>query len=164
MKKLLLPICVLALSSSAHAFGFFGDDAEEMFRTMHQMMSSMLTRGMCPQVFMQSGSMRQNMQETDEAIIIKIAAPGMSEEAFKIEVLEECLRVSGEQKQGDKNSVSSSSFTQSFSLPVPVKADATVASYDAGILTITMPKHEKAKPHTVAVKVSRPLKKAAQED
>ena len=161
MKKLLLTLGMLAAFPSTQARSIF-DDFDAVFGQMERMMHGP-TRSMMPQRITMQSSSRMNLQETDEALIVTIAAPGMSEEDFKIEVLENRLHVSGEQKQENKNMVSASSFTQVFGLPVPVKADGTVAHYDAGILTITMPKQEKAKPHTVAVKVSRPLKKQAEE-
>ena len=145
MIKLLLTLCLLALAGSAQAFR--GDPFEDMFRTMDAMMGQSMP------------SIRQNLEETDAALIIKIAAPGMKEDDFKIEVLQDTLKVSAEQKDESRNTVSTSSFVQSFGLPMPVKAGETVASYDAGILTITMPKQEQVKPRTIEVKVTRSLKK-----
>ena len=160
MKKLLLTVSILAIAGNLQAFGrrAFSDPFEEIIRSM----DAVMRRSMHPQSVFQSCP-RRKMEVTDEALIIRIEAPGFKEEDFNIEVLKGCLEVSAERKQESKNMVSTSSFAQTFPLPVPVKAKETTASYDAGILTITMPKQEQAKPHKVAIKVTRPLKKQAEE-
>ena len=73
MVKLLLTLCLLAIAGSAQAFR--GDPFEDMLHTMDAMMGHSMP------------SMRQNLEETDAALIIKIAAPGMKEDDFKIEVV-----------------------------------------------------------------------------
>lgn len=45
------------------------------------------------------------------------------------------------------------SFGRSISLPVWVKADGVDASYDKGVLTLTVPKAEEVKPRRISVKV-----------
>jgi HSP20 family protein len=44
------------------------------------------------------------------------------------------------------------SFGRSISLPVTVDADAVDAQYEDGVLTLTVPKMEEAKPRRIAVK------------
>jgi HSP20 family protein len=45
------------------------------------------------------------------------------------------------------------SFQRSFTLPVAVKADKIDASYKDGILAVSLPKAEEAKPKQIEVKV-----------
>jgi HSP20 family protein len=46
-------------------------------------------------------------------------------------------------------------FTRSFSLPNSVDADKVGANYKDGVLTLTMPKKEEAKPKTIKINVSK---------
>ena len=44
-------------------------------------------------------------------------------------------------------------FTRTFSLPNSVDSDKVVANYKDGVLTLTMPKKEEAKPKTIKINV-----------
>ncbi|SVB91883.1 uncharacterized protein METZ01_LOCUS244737, partial [marine metagenome] len=44
-------------------------------------------------------------------------------------------------------------FTRSFELPSEVKADGIGATYRNGVLTVTVPKAEEAKPKQIEVKI-----------
>jgi HSP20 family protein len=46
-------------------------------------------------------------------------------------------------------------FTRTFSLPNSVDADKVSANYKDGVLTLTMPKKEEAKPKTIKINVSK---------
>jgi len=46
-------------------------------------------------------------------------------------------------------------FTRTFSLPNSVDADKVGANYKDGVLTLTMPKKEEAKPKTIKINVSK---------
>ena len=46
-------------------------------------------------------------------------------------------------------------FTRSFSLPNSIDADKVAANFKDGVLTLTMPKKEEAKPKTIKINVSK---------
>jgi HSP20 family protein len=46
-------------------------------------------------------------------------------------------------------------FTRTFSLPNSIDADKVAANYKDGVLTLTMPKKEEAKPKTIKINVSK---------
>jgi HSP20 family protein len=46
-------------------------------------------------------------------------------------------------------------FTRTFSLPNSVDADKVTANYKDGVLTLTMPKKEEAKPKTIKINVTK---------
>ncbi|HOW24237.1 MAG TPA: Hsp20/alpha crystallin family protein [Bacteroidales bacterium] len=94
-----------------------------------------------------------NILEAKEDFKLEIAAPGLTKKDYRIQVENNVLTISSEkeEKQEEKDSrfmrreFSYSSFTRSFTLPMTVAADQITASYNEGILTITIPKKEEAK-------------------
>lgn len=84
-----------------------------------------------------------------------MAAPGMKKGDFKINVDNSLLTISSqkqeEQKEGEgekytRREFAYQAFTRSFTLPNSADADKISASYNDGILTVTIPKKEEAKP------------------
>jgi HSP20 family protein len=98
-----------------------------------------------------------NIKESEDAFHLEVAAPGMAKEDFKIEINNNILSISSE-KQTQKEEkdekgnytrreFSYQSFRRSFTLPDRiVDSDKVTAQYLDGILHITVPKKEEAKP------------------
>jgi HSP20 family protein len=94
-----------------------------------------------------------NIKEDENKYEIELAVPGLSKEAFKINIENNIIEISSEQK--DENTVekknftrkefSYNSFTRSFRLPESVNTDSINADYKNGLLTLTLPKKEEAK-------------------
>lgn len=97
-----------------------------------------------------------NVLEDENSFKIELAAPGLKKEDFKINVHENVLTISAEQKtesEENKNDgkytrkeFNYSSFKRSFTLPKTVDGDKIVASYNEGVLGLSLPKKEEAKP------------------
>ena len=94
-----------------------------------------------------------NIKETEQEFTLELIAPGLKKEDFNIELDNDLLTVSSEiksekteQEEGKftRREFSFSSFKRSFSLPETVKEEGINASYQNGILTITLPKKEEA--------------------
>lgn len=99
---------------------------------------------------------RVNVKDTQDNVLIEVAAPGMKRDNFKVEIDNNVLTVSShtedtkEEKDDQGNytrrEFSYQSFQRSFTLPEnQVKADKVSAKYVDGILHITIPKTEAAK-------------------
>ena len=95
-----------------------------------------------------------NVVETEKNYRVEVAAPGLEKEDFEVSVDNGFLNISAkkehqdEVKEGDKymrREFNFSSFTRSFQLPETVKADDVAASYENGVLKITLPKKDEAK-------------------
>lgn len=97
-----------------------------------------------------------NIVETESSYKLEVAAPGMTKKDFKVELDNDLLLISAERSEknedGGENGnytrreFSYQSFTRSFSLPERmVQGDKITASYDDGVLNITIPKTEEAK-------------------
>lgn len=97
-----------------------------------------------------------NIRETNDSFEVEMAAPGMTKKDFRIELDNNLLTISSEkkqeneQKEGDrytKREFSYQSFQRSFSLPKDVVDDDKIrARYEDGVLRLSIPKKEEAKP------------------
>lgn len=102
-----------------------------------------------------------DIAEHENEFVMKIELPGVSMDDVKISLESNILTIKGEKKQEkeEKNknfhSVERSygSFQRSFTLPATVKSDKIDAFFKDGILSITLPKAEEAKPKQIEVKV-----------
>ena len=96
-----------------------------------------------------------NVKETPESFVVEMAAPGMKKEDFKVELNNNVLTISSEQKneheekENDKytrREFSYQSFQRSFQLSrEAVDADNIQAKYENGVLHLTIPKREEVK-------------------
>jgi len=98
--------------------------------------------------------------EKGDCICIKAELPGISKDGIEIEIANGVLSIRGEKKAKEEESGETwhrremryGSFTRSFSLPPDVKHDKAEASFADGVLTITIPKEEKALHRKIAIK------------
>lgn len=102
---------------------------------------------------------RMDLIETDESYRLHLDMPGMSKDELKISYQDNELVVSGERTSNrsdeDEEFVrverSFGQFRRSFTLPRTVDADNISATYDNGVLTVTVPKTEKVKPRQIDI-------------
>ena len=94
-----------------------------------------------------------NLIETDDAYEVEVAAPGMSKEDFKVNLGDESITISADKESSTEDSgrnykkreFNYAKFSRSFSIPEEVDTSMVKASYEEGILTITLPKKEEFK-------------------
>jgi len=99
--------------------------------------------------------------ENNDNYILRAELPGMSKDDVKITLENNLLTIRGEKKnesekkEGNYHRVERSygSFERSFTIPGTIKADNIDAQYKDGVLTLTLPKAEEAKPKLIDVKV-----------
>jgi HSP20 family protein len=103
-----------------------------------------------------------NISEDHDNIYVDALAPGLEPEALSVSVSGDQLIISGEKKSLPKdikseyvhrNERSTGQFARSLSLSVGVESDKVQANYANGVLKITLPKMETAKPKQIQVKV-----------
>lgn len=100
--------------------------------------------------------------EDREAIKIVAEVPGVKAEDVKLSLENNLLTIRGEKKQQAEERTervhryerSYGAFERTFALPSTVDAERIQADYEAGVLTVTVPKVERAKPREIPVKVS----------
>jgi HSP20 family protein len=98
--------------------------------------------------------------EKGDSISFKLELPGIQRDDIDIEVANGVLTVRGEKKieesrDGEtwhRREVTYGSFIRSFSLPADMKADEAEAAFKDGILTISIPKEEKALQRKIEIK------------
>jgi len=99
--------------------------------------------------------------EQENDYFVRVELPGVDKKDVKITVQNGILTIKGEktqdlEKKGDtyrRTERTYGSFQRSFTLPSSVMSDKVEASYNAGVLTISLPKVEEAKPKEIEVKV-----------
>lgn len=102
-----------------------------------------------------------DITEQDNEYIVKVELPGVNKDDVKITLESNILTIRGEKKQEKETKKenyhrverSYGSFQRSFNLPTSVKSDKIDAAYNDGILTVSLPKAEEAKPKQIEVKV-----------
>ena len=100
-----------------------------------------------------------NVYEDKDHLSIEAQLPGIDLKDIELSVKEQTLEVRGErraevEKPQDGYHVREArygNFARSFVLPGTVNPDEAKATYDKGVLTITIPKQEKAKPRTIQI-------------
>jgi HSP20 family protein len=99
-----------------------------------------------------------NIKESSDDFEVELAAPGLDKSDFNIELNHDLLTISCEKKvenetkegqQFARREFSYQSFSRSFTLPNTVDNDKIRARYENGILSISIPKKEEAKPKPV---------------
>ncbi len=103
-----------------------------------------------------------DMHEDKENVIVQVELPGMKKEDIDISLHDGSLSISGEKRTEETHKDSDvyrserfvGRFQRTLTLPVSVAADKVKAQYKDGILTVTMPKTEEAKPKQIDVQVS----------
>lgn len=103
-----------------------------------------------------------DVSETDNDYTIKAEIPEVKKEDVKVTLQDGQLTIQGERKQEKEEKGkryhrierSYGSFLRSFDLPVNVDEAKAKADFKDGVLTLTLPKSEKAKPKSIEVKVA----------
>ena len=104
-----------------------------------------------------------DIYETENAIVLKAELPGVDLKDVDIKVEDSTLYLKGERKfEREVNNENYhrverayGSFARSFSLPNSINTDKVKAEYKDGLLTLTLPKREEAKPKTIKIDVSK---------
>jgi len=103
-----------------------------------------------------------DVYEDKDSVFVKAELPGMKREEIELSLHDKTLSISGERKAESKHQDAEvyrserfvGRFQRTISLPSPVASDKVKAQYKDGILTVTLPKTEEAKPKQINVSVS----------
>jgi len=132
-------------------------DFDRLFReafSSHLGNTELSTRSWAPPV---------DIYETEDAIVLKAELPGVDPKDVEVRVEDNTLYLKGERKfqkevkEQNYHRVERSygSFARSFSLPNSISSDRVKAEFKDGLLTLTMPKREEAKPKTIKIDVTQ---------
>ena len=102
-----------------------------------------------------------DVHEDKNNFIVKAELPGMKKEDIEVSLHDGTLSISGERKSETKHEDAEVyraerffRFQRTVALPAAVAADKVKAAYKDGVLTITLPKTEEAKPKHIDVSVN----------
>lgn len=104
-----------------------------------------------------------NVEEDENAYRISAELPGMDPKEVEVSLDNGVLTLRGEKKEESEKKERNyhrverryGSFTRSLALPAEVDGEKVSANYRNGVLEITLPKAETAKPKQIAVKVEK---------
>jgi HSP20 family protein len=91
-----------------------------------------------------------DIYEDKDNTYVRAELPGVNRDAINVEMVEGFLNISAARKEGDE----SFNLTRSVSIPESVQADKVSAAYENGVLTVTLPKQEQAKPRKINITIS----------
>jgi len=131
------------------------DEIDRLFESPLNMLTS------SSQQFLSGWLPAIDLYEDADHFTLKAELPGMRKEDIDITLHGDVLTLSGERKEDERFAKAQiyrserfvGRFQRTFTLPVPVAADRVQATYEHGILSVTLPKTEEAKPKQIEVKV-----------
>jgi HSP20 family protein len=102
-----------------------------------------------------------DIAEKGDAYVVQVELPGVNKDELKISMQENILTIRGEkstEKDAKENGYfrrerSFGSFQRSFTLPEAVKGDKIDATMKDGVLRLSLPKAEEAKPKQVEIQI-----------
>ena len=100
-----------------------------------------------------------DVSETDDKFEVRAELPGVAKDDLHVSVKDNLLTLSGEKRQENVNDTQNfrrverryGSFQRRFTLPPDVAADDIEADYTDGVLTLSIPKPEAAKPTEIPI-------------
>lgn len=99
-----------------------------------------------------------DLYQNNDNVVAQVELPGMRKEEIEISLHDGTLTIAGERKTESPEGSSAErserhvgKFRRSITLPVRVDANKVSASYRDGILTITLPKAEEARPRQIQI-------------
>lgn len=102
-------------------------------------------------------SLRVDVREEDEAYLLTALVPGLQADDLNIQVLENVVSIEGEYREEEAefllNELPRGSFRRVLRMPAEIEADKVEAKISDGVLRLTLPKAESARPRKIQVAV-----------
>lgn len=107
----------------------------------------------------QFGFPTAKVRATDDDVVVEMAVPGAKPDDINVSVTGDTVSISGEVKREQHeqkgqtylDELFQGQFQRSFTLPFPVNADNASATFENGMLKLTLPKSEVVKPRKIQV-------------
>ena len=101
-----------------------------------------------------------NVAEYKDRVQVVAELPGLAKEDVKIQLHDGDLTISGERKAPEnakesewiRQEIAYGTFSRTIQLPETIDVDKVEAEFSNGVLRITLPKHEAAKPKEIAIR------------
>lgn len=99
-----------------------------------------------------------NLSSDDDNIYVEALAPGLNTESISVTALRDKLTITGEKSKTDVSEEkfhrcerSAGKFTRTIEMPYSIDSDKVSAQYKNGILKVTLPRAEEAKPKQINI-------------
>lgn len=100
-----------------------------------------------------------DIRETPEAFVVQASLPGVGPDDVQVTIHGDTLTIQGEVKADEEKQGESwhlrerrrGLFRRTVTLGVPIDSERTVANHEHGVLTLTLPKAESAKPKQIKI-------------
>ena len=110
----------------------------------------------------QNRSVPVDIWQTENELVIRALAPGVRPDQLSISLLNGTLTLKGESEPEPpassahvlRQEIPYGTWERSFELPFSVQADKADARFDHGVLTVTLPKADEAKPRQIVINVN----------
>jgi HSP20 family protein len=101
-----------------------------------------------------------DVKENKDSVVVKAEIPGVDQKDLSVALQDQVLTISGSKNQEKEEKDeryhrverSYGSFSRSFRLPAGVETEKVTAGFKDGVLTITLPKSERAKSTSIPIK------------
>ena len=96
-----------------------------------------------------AGRFPVDLHEDKDNTYVRAELPGVNRDDINVEMVDGTLTITAARKEGEE----SFAFSRSVAIADEVQADKVSAAYENGVLTVTLPKREEAKPKKITVAV-----------
>ncbi|HLG71441.1 MAG TPA: Hsp20/alpha crystallin family protein [Chloroflexota bacterium] len=134
-------------------------DFVSLREAMNSLLEDSFVRPFSPANGLASRSVPVDIWQTENELVVRASVPGVRPDDLSISVLNGVLTLKGEHKaeaapQGAhylRQEIAYGTWERSFELPFSVQADKAEAHFEHGMLTVTLPKAEEAKPRQIKI-------------
>jgi HSP20 family protein len=117
------------------------------------------------------GEFPLDVYQTENEVVVKAALPGVKPEELDITLADNTLTIKGEHKEEQEAEENEylyreryyGTFSRSVAMPVKVDSNKAEATFEEGVLTLTLPKAEEIKPKQLKIKPKAAIKEAKKE-
>ena len=139
----------------------FGGELSSFRREMDRLWNRVLGETPFPRALREEWAPSVDVSETKDNFVVKAELPGLEAKDVNVSISGDLVTIKGEKKREEEEKDEhhhcierySGSFQRVFQLPSGVKGDKVEATFDKGVLKITLPKVEEAKKKEIEVKV-----------
>jgi HSP20 family protein len=100
------------------------------------------------------GQFPVDLYEDKDNTYVRAELPGVNRDAISVEIVDGSLSIQASRKGKSGDGENTASLNRVVTIPDEVQADKVSASYENGILTVTLPRKEEAKPKKITVSVN----------
>ena len=105
---------------------------------------------------------RTDVYETDVAYVVEVDLPGVTMQDISVQLTGSTVVIAGKRESALPGGVEQQprverpcgTFRRAFTLPTAVKSDEVQATYGNGVLTVTVPKTDAARPRQITVQAA----------